>query len=80
MKKVSVIITNYNYGRFLKEAIESALAQNYENYEIIIVDDGSTDNSRAILQKYKKNTKIRMILQENKGLPAACNAAMANIL
>ncbi|HZV07815.1 MAG TPA: glycosyltransferase, partial [Gemmataceae bacterium] len=48
-RKVSIIINNYNYGRFLRDAIESALAQTYPNVEVIVVDDGSTDNSREII-------------------------------
>ena len=47
MKSASVIITSYNYGRFLRETINSALAQIYPQTEVVIVDDGSRDNSRA---------------------------------
>ena len=44
---VSIVINNYNYGRFLRDAIDSALNQTYDHTETIVVDDGSTDNSRA---------------------------------
>ena len=71
MKKVSVIIPNYNYGRFLAEAIESALNQTYEPHEIIVVDDGSTDESREILEKY--GDRIRVHYQKNEGVGAARN-------
>ena len=47
--KISVYITSYNYSEYLKQAIESVLAQYFEDYELIIIDDGSTDNSRDII-------------------------------
>ena len=50
--KISVIITNYNYAAYLGEAIESVLAQTYERVECIVVDDGSTDNSRDVIAAY----------------------------
>ena len=48
----SILINNYNYARFLKEAIDSALEQTYKNTEVIVVDDGSTDNSQEIIVGY----------------------------
>lgn len=74
--KVSVILCNYNYGRYVGQAIKSVLAQEYGNFELIIVDDGSTDNSREIIRSYaeKHLTKIIAIYQENKGQAAAFNA------
>ena len=51
---VSVLINNYNYGRFLREAVESALGQTYPNIEVILVDDGSTDDSRNIIGSYEQ--------------------------
>jgi glycosyltransferase involved in cell wall biosynthesis len=50
--KTSVVIVNYNYARFLKQAIESALAQTYANTEVIVIDDGSTDNSAEVIRSY----------------------------
>lgn len=70
--KVSVIITNFNYGVYLEQAIDSALNQTYTNKEIIVVDDGSTDNSHEIIDNYKQ--RIIIIKQENKGQAAAFNA------
>jgi len=72
---VTILICKYNYGRFLAEAIESALAQTWKNIEVIVVDDGSTDESREILTKYKG--KIRIILKENGGQASAFNAGIA---
>jgi len=75
MPKVSVIIPTYNYGQYIEKAIDSVLAQTYQDFEIIVVDDGSTDNTRAILEtKYKD--KVKYIFQENKGAAAARNRAV----
>ena len=49
---VSILITNYNYADFLGQAIDSALGQTYKNTEIVVVDDGSTDNSREVIKGY----------------------------
>lgn len=68
----SIIIDNYNYGRFLKDAIDSALAQTYRNTEVIVVDDGSTDNSREIIAGYAD--RIIPVLKENGGQASALNA------
>lgn len=70
---VSIIIANYNYGRFLSTAIDSVLAQTYENFELIIVDDGSVDNSKAIMSSYGE-PNIQKIFQENGGQASAFNA------
>lgn len=74
--KVTVYITNYNYGRFLEQAIQSVITQTMTDWELIIIDDGSKDNSKSILNKYRKNTKIRIIEQENKGLNISNNIAL----
>lgn len=72
---VSILINNYNYGRFLAEAIDSALNQTYSNIEVIVVDDGSTDNSRSIIEGYQQ--KITPILKENGGQATAFNQGFA---
>lgn len=72
---VSVIIPNYNYGRFLRQAIDSALAQTYQNIEIIVADDGSTDDSDQIIESY--GTRIRSFKQANAGVSAVRNRAFA---
>ncbi len=73
--KVSILIDNYNYGRFLQEAIDSALNQTYSPTDVIVVDDGSTDNSREIIASY--GNKINPVLKENGGEASAYNAGFA---
>jgi glycosyltransferase involved in cell wall biosynthesis len=69
---VSVIIDNYNYGRFLGTAIDSALNQTYRNVEVIVVDDGSTDNSRDIITGYEG--QVIPVFKQNGGQASAFNA------
>jgi glycosyltransferase involved in cell wall biosynthesis len=73
---VTVYITNHNYGAFLQQSIESVLSQSFDDYELIIIDDGSTDNSQEIIARYENHPKIRIILQENKGLNRSNNIAL----
>lgn len=73
--KVSVLINNYNYGRYLVECIESIINQDYQDLEIIIYDDGSTDDSVVIANKYKDRVKI--LAYPNHGKKAAFNQANA---
>ena len=72
---VSVIIPNYNHGRYLGAAIQSILDQDYRPVEIIIVDDGSTDGSSKVAAKF--GGQVRYIWQENQGLSAARNTGLA---
>lgn len=71
---VSVVIPSYNCARFVPAAIRSALAQTYRNIEIIVVDDGSTDDTRAAVEAFGKS--VRYIHQANQGLPGARNTAI----
>ena len=73
---VTVYITNHNYGKYLKESIESVLNQSFKDFELIIIDDGSNDNSKEILQLYENNSKIKVIYQNNKGLTISNNIAL----
>ena len=73
---VSIYITNYNYGEYLQEAVESVLAQSFQDFELIIIDDGSTDGSGAIISNYKDVSKIICICQENRGLVHSSNVAL----
>jgi glycosyltransferase involved in cell wall biosynthesis len=70
---VSVVIPCYNQAHFLGEAIESALAQTYPHLEIVVVDDGSTDNIAAVVAGYPE---VRCLRQENQGLSAARNTGL----
>ncbi len=72
---VSIIINNYNYGCFLRYAIESALSQTYPNTEVIVVDDGSTDKSGEIIAGYGK--RVMPVLKENGGQASALNAGFS---
>lgn len=73
---ITVYILNYNYGEFVAAAIESVLNQTYRNFELIVIDDGSTDGSREILHHYCKNPKINLVLQPRKGFIKSCNVAI----
>ena len=72
---VSVIINNYNYGDFVSRAVESVLAQEGPAPEIVVVDDGSTDRSRSVLEAYRG--RVTLVLQENAGQAAAINAGVS---
>jgi glycosyltransferase involved in cell wall biosynthesis len=69
---VSIIIACFNHARYLAEAIESALAQTYTPVEVVVVDDGSTDNSAEVAQRYP----VLLVHQTNQGLAAAGNAGV----
>ena len=73
--RVSVVVVNHNYGRFLRAAIDSALAQSYTDTEVVVVDDGSTDDSRSLIEAYGSN--VRAVFQDNSGQAAAWNAGLA---
>lgn len=75
--RVSVIMSVYNGERFLREAIESIEAQTYQDWEFIIVDDGSTDGTSKILESFAADSRIRVISQENCGLAPSLNRAIS---
>jgi len=69
--KLSLIIVNYNYFYFVRQAIESALAVHWPDKEVIVVDDGSTDDSRSIIEEFRD--RVTIIFQPNGGQSSACN-------
>lgn len=73
---ITVYITSYNYGCYIRQAIDSVLAQTLQDFELIIIDDGSTDDSRSIIETYADHPKIRPIFQQNKGLNVTNNIAL----
>ncbi len=73
---VSIIIPTFNCGAFISEALESVFAQTFTAYEVIVVDDGSTDHTREVINRYEE--KVRYIYQENRGVSAARNTGIKN--
>lgn len=71
MPKVSVIVPNYNHAKFLHQRIDSILNQTFQDFEIIILDDASTDTSKEIIEQYRNNTKVSNIVfsEKNSGSP-----------
>ncbi|MBR4665082.1 MAG: glycosyltransferase [Lentisphaeria bacterium] len=72
MPEISIIIDNYNYGQYIGDAIRSVLVQDYSVFELIIVDDGSTDNSREVISSFT-DSRIKKIFKENGGQLSAFN-------
>jgi len=77
MPKVSIIIPAYNQGHYLVEAIDSALEQTFSDFEVIVVDDGSTDDTSRIAHGFT-DPRLNYIYQENRGLSAARNTGVCN--
>lgn len=77
---ISVLVCNYNYGKYIEETLDSILAQTYPSLEVVIVDDGSSDNSVEIIKKYIKNHKDRSLTlkakKQNQGICFARNDAI----
>jgi len=74
-QRLSVVITNYNYEDYVAEAIESALAVRWDDLEVVIVDDGSTDGSREVIDRYR--SRVEVLLTENGGQRVAANRGYA---
>ena len=74
---VSVLIPIYNSERFLEECLNSVISQTYQNIEIIVVDDGSTDSSSDILKRY--SDKVNVFSQKNNGLASALNLGISKM-
>lgn len=73
---VTVYITNHNYARYLDQAVRSVLHQTLNDFELIIIDDGSTDHSREIIERYSEHEQVVTIFQQNKGLNVTNNIAL----
>lgn len=78
-KLVSIVMVNYNQERFIKEAIDSVIAQTYQNWELIIVDDGSTDQSVDIIKNYDDDRIKPIYLEENSHICIATNVGFSHV-
>lgn len=80
MNKLSIIIPTYNQEKYIRETFESILNQSFQDFEIIVVNDGSTDSTKRILEEYeKKDERIKVFYQENKRLPGALNTGLKHV-
>lgn len=76
--EVSIVLPSYNHSQFIAQAIDSVLEQTLQSWELIIIDDGSSDSTQSLLeQRYSQNPKIRLIYQSNQGAHRAINRGMA---
>lgn len=74
---VSVVIATYNMGQYLPEAVESVLNQNWENLEVIVIDDGSEDNTIERISRFSDDPRLRYVKTDNQGQPKAKNRGIA---
>lgn len=78
MPKVSIIVPVHNSEKTLRRCIESALRQDFEDFELILMDDGSSDKSASIINEYRKqDNRVRGITRANAGVSSARNRALA---
>lgn len=77
LPKVSIVLPTHNGAKYIQRSIDSCLNQTYKNIELIIVDDGSTDNTAEIIKSYNDNRIIYLRHEKNKGLPAALNTGFS---
>jgi len=75
---VSVVIATYNMGQYLPKAVDSILQQTWKNLEVIVVDDGSTDNTPEVMQSYSNDSRVSFIRNQNQGQPKAKNCGIKN--
>lgn len=73
MPTVSVVVTCYNYGQYLDLSLQSILSQTYQDFEVVVIDDGSTDSTPNIMEHYATDDRIIYVRQENRGQPKAKN-------
>lgn len=78
MDKISIVVPIYNAEKFLDKCIQSVLNQSYQNFELILVNDGSTDNSLRIIEKYNKEERIKLINKKNTGVSDTRNIGIEN--
>ncbi|MEW6183474.1 MAG: glycosyltransferase [Bacillota bacterium] len=77
MPKVTIYIPTYNYGKYIKQAIESVLRQSHDSWELIVIDDASMDETGAVLSTFEGHPKVRILVnQQNLGLTRNCNRAI----
>src|ERR1700693_5747637 len=76
--QVSIVMTNHNYGKYLEESLQSVLDQDFQDYELIVVDDGSTDQSRELIEKWSARFagRMRFVFQPHLGVGPAENAGL----
>ena len=75
---ISIVVPVYNVATYLTRCLDSLLNQSYKNFEVIMVDDGSTDGSELLCEEYaKKDARIRVIHQKNQGLSEARNVGIS---
>ena len=74
--KITVYIPSHNYGKYLETAIESVLRQSVDNWELLVIDDNSTDNTSNIMELYKGDSRVKLFTTSGIGLPAVCNLAL----
>ncbi len=80
MQTISIIVPVYNVEKYLRVALQSLINQTYQDLQIVCIDDGSTDNSPALLQEYaRKDPRIEIHTQENRGLSGARNAGLTHV-
>ena len=75
-RKVTVYLINHNYARYVRQSIESVLHQTMKDFELIIIDDGSTDHSRSIIEEFENHEQVTVIFQHNRGLNVSNNIAL----
>ena len=72
---VSIYVVNHNYGKYIEQCLQSIYDQDFKGYEVIIIDSGSSDNSREIIEKFRNNKSTHIIYQENQNLSRTNNVA-----
>lgn len=77
--KISIIVPVYNVEKYLKVCLDSIKNQTYNNFEVIMINDGSTDKSKKICEEYTKDARFILINQNNQGLSGARNTGLKNI-